>query len=592
VKIIIFIVVQLIAVCSMCSIDHLIVAPAEFIPLANQLADFFREHFNIERTVVDQQDIFDQYGETPEGIKDYIKYSFPDSTTWLESSVLLLGSGTNQWELNIDKNRIMVYQDGTTVSDDFFVMLNDDNLPDIPIGRIPAQNIEQLELQVNRIISYIESPVLGSWRNNVLILADDQSIGTEVDFIAHTEHAEITGNMLSKAVLTEKILGIEFEMDDNFNKPEASEIVISELNRGKLIWHYVGHGGYNTLGHEDYFRFSTQATLLENSDHLFLFTAAACDVGCYYDPEFNCIAEGLLFLENGGAITSIAATSPSSGSQNSYLFLNFYNRIVNERSSIGKGLQLAKSDLAAYCSNNRKYNILGDPLLVINPPVAENFISLSSDILHTDDTIHLTCQSGNNIFSGNTELFVYEPEYSYTYEIEQDGNTYHWDYTKNGHSLYRFESGFSNGEFTTAFTVPESVNPGDTGRILAYIYNDEQQTDFVSYFYPLHFTDQSAANDNSDITGKITLLNFPNPFNPSTVFQFTLPGKTVASLEIYNIKGQKVKTFSEAFYSAGKHKLVWDGTDENKRKVSSGLYFYQLRVEGKIQKTEKCLLLK
>ena len=91
--------------------QHIIIAPEEFLTQANQLADFYWDEFQIARTVVDQQDIFDQLSggvEDPEAIRDYLIEFFDDPSIWMDSSVLLMGSGTEEWNTPSDKNRIVV----------------------------------------------------------------------------------------------------------------------------------------------------------------------------------------------------------------------------------------------------------------------------------------------------------------------------------------------------------------------------------------------------------------------------------------------------------------------------------------------------
>ena len=92
---------------------------------------------------------------------------------------------------------------------------------------------------------------------------------------------------------------------------------------------------------------------------------------------------------------------------------------------------------------------------------------------------------------------------------------------------------------------------------------------------------------------EITLSNYPNPFNPLTSIVFNLPVEGEVQLDIYNIKGQKVKTFN-AFPNRGlgTRSIVWDGTDEDNKPVSSGIYMFQLKVDGKAIASKKCLLLK
>ncbi|GAB1367365.1 hypothetical protein MASR1M36_22370 [Candidatus Cloacimonadaceae bacterium] len=87
------------------------------------------------------------------------------------------------------------------------------------------------------------------------------------------------------------------------------------------------------------------------------------------------------------------------------------------------------------------------------------------------------------------------------------------------------------------------------------------------------------------------LRNYPNPFNPSTTIAFNAakPGK--AKLEIYNLKGQLVKTLVNGYLSAGDNRLEWNGTDNQGNAVSSGLFFYRLEMNG-YKKTQKMLMMK
>ena len=85
--------------------------------------------------------------------------------------------------------------------------------------------------------------------------------------------------------------------------------------------------------------------------------------------------------------------------------------------------------------------------------------------------------------------------------------------------------------------------------------------------------------------------NYPNPFNPETTIRFSLPGSAAAKLEIFNIKGQKVRTLLDSVMAAGQHSLVWNGLDDAKNPVGNGVYFYRLSSGGK-SKTRKMIMLK
>jgi len=91
-----------------------------------------------------------------------------------------------------------------------------------------------------------------------------------------------------------------------------------------------------------------------------------------------------------------------------------------------------------------------------------------------------------------------------------------------------------------------------------------------------------------------TLTNYPNPFNPTTTINFSLNTKEVfnAKIEIFNIKGQRVRYFNIENLEFTNTSVVWDGTDNQNKTVSSGIYLYNLNVNGKLKATNKCLLLK
>jgi hypothetical protein len=88
--------------------------------------------------------------------------------------------------------------------------------------------------------------------------------------------------------------------------------------------------------------------------------------------------------------------------------------------------------------------------------------------------------------------------------------------------------------------------------------------------------------------------NYPNPFNPATSIQFTvgsgqLPVPT--TLNIYNIRGQLVRTLVDEQKSSGTYEVIWDGKDNLGNEVASGVYFYKLQA-GDYTETKKMILMK
>jgi hypothetical protein len=80
--------------------------------------------------------------------------------------------------------------------------------------------------------------------------------------------------------------------------------------------------------------------------------------------------------------------------------------------------------------------------------------------------------------------------------------------------------------------------------------------------------------------------NSPNPFNPTTSINFTLPVDGNVSVEVFNVAGQKVDTLVDDYMNAGQHNVVWDAAG-----FSNGVYFYTVK-SGEFAKTMKMTLLK
>ncbi|MFA6471097.1 MAG: PQQ-binding-like beta-propeller repeat protein [Candidatus Latescibacterota bacterium] len=98
----------------------------------------------------------------------------------------------------------------------------------------------------------------------------------------------------------------------------------------------------------------------------------------------------------------------------------------------------------------------------------------------------------------------------------------------------------------------------------------------------------------ADKTGPVDfalLKNYPNPFNPSTTIEFSLPSSCKVSLVIYNIMGRKVRELVSGQVLDGTGSVLWDGRDDFGKAVSSGVYFSKLQM-GKQVAVGRMLLLK
>ncbi len=97
----------------------------------------------------------------------------------------------------------------------------------------------------------------------------------------------------------------------------------------------------------------------------------------------------------------------------------------------------------------------------------------------------------------------------------------------------------------------------------------------------------------SDVPVYVTALgqNYPNPFNPETIIPFSLKNDARVTIDIYNIRGQRVKSLTNERFTAGEHQIVWDSNNDAGQPVASGIYFSRMRTDGKEQ-VRKMLLLK
>ncbi len=85
--------------------------------------------------------------------------------------------------------------------------------------------------------------------------------------------------------------------------------------------------------------------------------------------------------------------------------------------------------------------------------------------------------------------------------------------------------------------------------------------------------------------------NYPNPFNPDTNISFSLSEPGRVRIDIFNIKGEKVRTLLNSELNSAHHTIVWDGRDDRGRQLGSGVFFYRMQT-GEYTDTKKMLMIK
>ena len=197
--------------------------------------------------------------------------------------------------------------------------------------------------------------------------------------------------------------------------------------------------------------------------------------------------------------------------------------------------------------------------------------------------------AGNLIFSLNvdltgdniTEFYVLGynglgPPYRQSFKI--------LDITNNNVLLEKDDANFS-------YTFP-SISDVDNDGVLEAV--------FSKYDYPalaVYSLESYNTGVTTSISGEAPFMrfeleqNYPNPFNPSTTIEYELNSSNNVRLQIFDIKGELIKTLVNDFQDAGNYKVIWNGTNSRGEKLTSGVYFYSIKTKDNIS-TKKMILLK
>ena len=107
------------------------------------------------------------------------------------------------------------------------------------------------------------------------------------------------------------------------------------------------------------------------------------------------------------------------------------------------------------------------------------------------------------------------------------------------------------------------------------------------------FMNSSILNTNADyIPNQFSLMqNYPNPFNPITKISFILPKKDYVNINIYDSRGNHVKSLLSGYFNFGLNEIDWNSTNDKGKNVAAGVYIYKIQTSNFIE-TKKMILLK
>ena len=176
-----------------------------------------------------------------------------------------------------------------------------------------------------------------------------------------------------------------------------------------------------------------------------------------------------------------------------------------------------------------------------------------------------------------------------------------------GYNLLRSEV----DKLATAIRINSAlINQGEeNGSQIAYSYTDSEVYPASTYYYWL---ESQSLNGETEYYGPLQVQilaqdeeqelpvipmetklysAFPNPFNPTTNLRYSMKEAGEVMIQVYNVKGQLLKTFHNKHDAPGYYQVSWDGRDARGKSLSTGVYFYRM-TSGKYSATKKMVLSK
>ena len=507
------------------NVDYLIVTTRDFTPQAERIANYYRTQKNYHVEVADVKKIYNEFssgGQDLTAIRDFItRLNTPAGTL---KYVLILGDTTFDYR-NIttnNKNYIPSYQsdysenyEASFVTDDYFGMTTPQNttyiyaiLPDIPVGRLPAENIAEAKNLVDKTLSYYnavpgQSSPFGDWRLKMNFVVDDDQ-DSRVD-TSTNPYLKGTFHDVMNLVLANNFEGNTDKPEYNIKKlyldafpgqstaggqrfPQVNQAITNAMSNS-LYLYYFGHGGINGWAQERVLTTQEIAAFnnYNNAYSRFPFISTiTCEFTLWDDHNTSSAGEQLMKLPQGGAnsmITSSRAIAVVYGRLFTETFTrNLFKLYNNDFLSVGDAFIAAKTEYGTD-SNHLKVNLLGDPALKLSRP--KNLISIDNidspivGQLRALDFVkitgHVNNQSGaiDNTFNGKVVINIFDKKLAKK-TLNNDGNlTPVLNYFEEGSPIVKASGTVTNGTFTVEFYMPKDINytVGD-GRILAYADNN------------------------------------------------------------------------------------------------------------------------
>ena len=341
--------------------DYIVIIPDEpgFAEAVRPLLQYRRAQ-GYRVAAVSLPQIYAEFGyghESAQAIKDFLAYA---AGAWLPPAprfVLLAGDASYDLRnyLNGPNQNILpgslTYspQNGYLSGDAWYGILDDTGIPQMAVGRFPAQTAAQLQNMVEKTIAYETAGQ--PWQQRVLLVADDEPV---FDAATETLAAYLAGEGLT-------VNALYMSQNDAVHYD-----IISALNKGVGVLNYAGYGRYDSWGDERVFA-GDDGAMLANSGRPPLLTSFSSGSGLFDHPQQNGLAETLLRVENGGVVAAIAPTTSLKNMAATPLAARFYQNLLSGRAeTVGEALLQAENEADStpgWQDMILATQILGDPAL-------------------------------------------------------------------------------------------------------------------------------------------------------------------------------------------------------------------------------------
>jgi hypothetical protein len=334
--------------------DYLIITTAQLAPGLETLRAR-RQAQQLRVAVIDVEDVYDEFNwgaKDPAALRLFLAWA-ASRWTYRPRFVLLAG------DASVDPRDYMGLGDTDLVptgsvatvemeasSDDWLVDFDDDALPQLAVGRLPARSAEQLAEMAAKILAYESAPA----GREALLVADRKDT---FDFAGAS--AMIRAVLPAGTAVTEVLV-------DAVGLAAARQQVLAALQAGPGLVSYLGHGS------AEFWRgdllTAADARLLTNGDRLPLLLAMTCLNGLFTNPGVDCLAEAMVGNPNGGAVAAWASSGLCEPDSQALIAREFVRLLSGggPAATIGEAAARAKA-ATADPDVRRTWILFGDPAM-------------------------------------------------------------------------------------------------------------------------------------------------------------------------------------------------------------------------------------